>query len=814
METNEPTTLSIRNYMILTEHHSMVKEVIEKEIIYDTLALHMAEKSFDETFVQSTKFAEFWKTLGESVTTLKLNYVKSLPIELETFFTNLRELQIYGYDTFKVVLPALYEKNLHLESILWYDTLFGIDSTKEEIRGKFTEILSQCKTLKLIFDIDLPLEASFVNEFFANINYDILQMDDITIDCEPLPYFTDYRNFRWRIQRFQMEFNRTADCEKLVIKPLIIKEELKVEHSECQEDCALDHKVFRCESATRFIFTTRKLKRCQAYYKSCFESFPFVLQIDNFPKEDNGKLSVMTSNYKVFSNNEPTESWPSFPSIKRIYNVFETALLEKLGTTVKDSFIPSTSEVRVNERVGDNDPSNIFSEKLENISKLNATIGNETLTPEKYLEQLGTVIENYEGLQTMIEGFKGYVGHLLDSLDSFDFADNSKFPFKMPAEMPPAYWQTETPSTTFMGLPNHIWEKIFWYLSKNQQLRCRLVCKDWFDIFSSGLKLDRTMKFTDCHLSAKTDPVNVFANTTFCYNRLLFGQNLNFAPDENLSEFWEAIGGPIVKLVIERGYTTFTDAFKTGLASHHLPNLNELYFDNFYYFFNVSLTKEDPEWQKILKKISKITFRNAFYKGFHEIVSDYAEIELSNIEEVKIINTSETDLKCLNSLTFPKLKKFTLIYDSHSSLEELFDTKVEFSELTFLSIAKYKKWRTFDFKLISNKCTNLRCLIIGQHVVPEGPNVATEPNASVSTDRNAKPTDIRTFDQALFAQVSKMMFEELLTLYDIYFVSFSSMERKVRECKVYSKSDVRGFVVSEGKRDHTLLRDFFSTCVF
>lgn len=259
MENNEHKILSIKSNMLLMEHNPIVREVIEKEIIYDTLALHTADKSFDETFVQSKKFAEFWKVLGESVTTLKLNIVEYLPIKLETYFTNILELKIVGYESFKVLSPAFYRINLHLERIVWYN---GLPITKQQFEIKFAEILTHCKTLKsFTFDFDFPLEESFVNEFFSNINYDILQMDDIIIDCVPLPHFTDYRNYSWKIKSIEMEFNRTEDCAKLVFKPLVLQEELIEGKIGCQEGCTLDHKVFRCESVTKIIFTDTPQKK-------------------------------------------------------------------------------------------------------------------------------------------------------------------------------------------------------------------------------------------------------------------------------------------------------------------------------------------------------------------------------------------------------------------------------------------------------------------------------------------------------------------------------------------------------------------------
>lgn len=755
MENNENKTLSIQSNVLLMEHHLMVKEVIEKETIYDTLALHTDDKSFDETFVQSKNFGEFWEALGESVTTLKLSFVDSLPIKLETYFTKLLELKIVGYDSFKVLSPDFYRINNQLESIVWYN---GLPITKEQFEVKFSEILTNSKTLKsFTFDFDFPLEASFVNEYFSNINYDILQVDDIIIDCEPLPHFTDYHNYSWKIKSIEMEFDRTDNCARLVIKPLILQEELIEGKSECEENCTLDHKVFRCESVTKFIFTKAPSNKCRKYYKSCFESFPNVVQIDNFPKSDDGKLDSKLLNDILLFSNDPFKFPSSFPAMDNIIVNLEKKLIKEFKKLLKGSPVPNTLKDKVNEQMDNN---------------VAAESSQETLTPIG-LEKMGN------GIQKLVTSKE----------------------------------QTEEPSTswlaTFKGIPNHIWEKIFLYLSKNEQLGCRQVCTAWFDIFSSGLKLDRTIKITNNDLLVKRSPIHVFANSTFPYNRLLFAYHVNFGTDENLSKFWETIGKTIVTLEIDNIYTPFTDVFKTGLASHHLPNLKELVFDQYYDLFDVSLSKKDPEWQIILNIIVKVTFRNSFQR---HVINDFVDFEFSNIEELKIINTSKTYLNFLNSLFFPKIRKFTLIHDAHMTLHELFETELIFSQLISLSIVKYHKWRMVDFDLIAWNCPNLTRLTIGQDVEPEKPNIVTEAIPGTSKDKTSKPVVIRTFDQDLVESVATMMFEELLDLCDIYFVSFCSTEKKVSECKVYSRSAVSGFSVSEGKSDHPIVRDFFSAC--
>lgn len=466
--------------------------------------------------------------------------------------------------------------------------------------------------------------------------------------------------------------------------------------------------------------------------------------------------SKLLNDTLLFSN-DPLKFCSSFPAIDNIFNNFEKKLIKKFEKYLKDPSVPNTSKEIVDERMDVN--------VAEELSQ-------ETVTPIE-LETMGN------GIQKLVTS-------------------------KEQTEETSTTWLT-----TFMGIPNHVWEKIFLYLSKNEQLRCRQVCTAWLDIFSSGLKLDRTIKITNDDLVIKRSPNYVFAKSTFSYNRLLFAYHVNFEIVENLSKFWETVGKTIVTLEIYKIYTSFTDVFKTGLSSHHLPNLKELVFDQYYELFDASLSKEDPEWQKILKILAKITFRNSFQRY---MINDFVEFEFSNIEELKIINTSKTYLKCLNSLTFPKIRKFTLIHDAHMTLHDLFETKLNFTQLIFLSVVKYHKWRRVDFDLIAWMCPNLTRLTIGQDIEPEKPNIVTESIPSTSKDKTSTPVVIRTFDQDLVASVANMMFEELLDLCDIYFVSFCSREKKVSECKVYSRSAVSGFSVSEGKRDHPLIRDFFSAC--
>lgn len=276
MQTDNLNILTIRNNIVLTKDDIIVQSVIKEKRLYDTLVLNIADESFDKPFVQSETFEIFWKILGKTVTTLRLFNIKSLPIKLEKHFTNLQELRLYSYETFEVVSVELYQKNSQLETVSWFNTHYSTNCSDHRLHEIFVEILEHCKSLKsFTFDIFLPLEANRMNEFFMNINMNILQMDEIIFDCVPIPLWCDYENYYWIIKRIEMELIRSEECHKLIIKPLILLENLIEGQNVCEENCELNHQVFRSESVTRFIYSLEPRKRCQAYYKSCFTSFVF-----------------------------------------------------------------------------------------------------------------------------------------------------------------------------------------------------------------------------------------------------------------------------------------------------------------------------------------------------------------------------------------------------------------------------------------------------------------------------------------------------------------------------------------------------------
>lgn len=651
MEDAFSNILTIKNFVALSEDNKIVQSVLQKTVKYDTLVLKTtrAMDTFNETFAQSEAFDIFWDTIGKSVLSLELHHLNFSPIHLPSYFNNLRELHIYGFNSLDTATLEFFHKNPLLEIISWSDTTNGIKFTKEQLYEKLTEILNICTNLKTLqVDYAIPLEANSINDFFSYLNLKIFHMDEIVFDCKPLPCWVDYHSYYFMIERFEMNFIKNGDRKKLIVRPLSLSECLLKETLEgCATNCFFEHQVFESKSVMKIEFSIGN--KCKEYIQSCFKSFSHVSQLEELRIADDVTLHLMSKHLRELSclkmrMESNTENWPSFLALRTIKITFAKSTYDSFKSFIGACPNLRSLSVKVNEGVSRDDCFKLISKHLKQIEHLRLTCGESCITTNGiYLINcnLTTLEESHIVTTNNKTNFK----ELYDKLPKLRFVDARRL-CDRPKD---GELKRLTFGMRFMEIPVEVWEEIFTCLTKNDLLRCRRVCRGWSNIISSSSKLNRfQINFTNCNFFWDTNPVQLFSNSHLHFGSLLIGTRTNFPQGEKLQVFWKKIGKSVEKLILERSCTTFYDAFKTGLAADHLPNLKELFFDDFYSYFNELLLQEIDEWKFILRKIEKLTFCNSFFKDWHETTNKYAEFEMSSLNELKIVNKSEMELKFLD----------------------------------------------------------------------------------------------------------------------------------------------------------------------
>lgn len=332
-------------------------------------------------------------------------------------------------------------------------------------------------------------------------------------------------------------------------------------------------------------------------------------------------------------------------------------------------------------------------------------------------------------------------------------------------------------------VPIEILEKIFMYLNKSEQLQCRLVCKNWFNIFSSSLRLDRTLNFHDSYLSWKTDPVEIFRNTKFKYNRITIGTGTTINRNDNLSAFWTSIGIEIKELFFIRKLYAMKNAFESGLTADHFPKLKHIIFDC-PHNCDYSFIKNIPEWNTLLVQIEKITFTNGVCQFVRNAEQLYPEMEMPNVEKFHVYYKSDDIVKGLSGLNFPKLREFFILLDSNITLDALFkETTLNFGQLEYFFVEKIGKWEENIFDLITMNCINAKSIGVGM-------------SDKFYVIESQKLKLIQTPEKYIdLKKTVEVMFQRLPTLSDIYFGIYSG--DKVHQRILYSRTGVSSFIETE-----------------
>lgn len=819
---DDGNNLMFQEEMQLSEASEIVQSVIAGKMKYQTLSIMADYDLFHENFQRSKASKLFWKKLGETVVTLQIYNILSDSIFAEYCFKNLRKLVVCNANLFKFIPKKIFQNNCGLETIMFeVKTINAVSLTKHEINNEFTEmltiIMTECTSLKiLIFPCEMPLVAEVFNEIFSKINQEILDMDEMLIDCEPLPCWEDYANYYWIVERIEMEFLRSNDSRKLIVKPLKLVDELKDGRNACEENCLLSHKEFRCKTLQEGFFkdfvngNAVPQRRCYRYYKSFIKSFPFVRVFTTPFKTDDLILNLISENLKqlyfcVFNHFTDVRNWPSFPNIKKVSVIFKFATVEDFENFVKA--IPKVEElyVRIENGITDDDCVHMISKHLKNIEHLHVTCENSRLTASG----LDIIGNNLKKLRKLIincseskDSGKQLFNQLpyLQNMDGYRWLITKDDLVDMNNTTTLDNVQVDNQSTELLI---EIWEKIFCYLDKYDQLKCRQVCQFWFDIFSSNSTLYRTLDFSKSYLSTVADPVKIFMNTNFNYNRIVFNKDTNVAEGENLTKLWDRIGNEVEEIIIRGDATPFINIFKTGLTAKHLPHLTSFVFETFSYFNNL-LTEQIPEFNLLLSQIKILKFHS------HSVVPELHirnPGEILNIEELLIRDNSQVILNCLNHLNFPKITKFLCISETRSEnpkehpfdLELLFKTNLKFTQLSCLFVGKTSKWNICEIELITKSCFNLKCLGLCFQT-----DIFDFRSKFENYDEIFEASSRSEVDGSC-ANVARKIFDQMDTLRDIYFVLHSTYGAG---SKFYSRS---GDNCIASDRFYCPFSDFFNT---
>lgn len=800
MEAAEGNTLTLKDYLRLSETSEVVQAVINDQIKYDTIKVFGVKQLFRKDFKQSEACKKFCEELEVSIESFIL-YGNAIDSDWkEIRFKNLRTL-IVRYNSVLGKIPVqIYQDNV-LERIILDFNIEDISSLSITTNFVFSELFTVCESLKiLIFICEIPLKAVALNEIFGFLNYKHLGMDEVIFDCYPLPSGNEWEYLCCFIEKIEMEFIRNDGSRKVIVKPLKIRDS----QTRCQQLCQVKHHVFRSDSVTEFSIPNFEMK-CLRYYQSCFKSFPYIRKIYASIQCTESMLNLLSTELKHLSEctflsfNNNVRHYTTFPNMKKLKVRFNTMNDERFK-----QFLRSFPKLRHLD-VEILDASFIYDKCVDLIAKHLKDIENLRIRCDKshltdagfYI--IGNVLKNLRSLSIFCTEADTNIKQLFVKLRHLEHVQcNQKTIMRDDAlklgseENSNNSLESDTAAEMHhqsITLPPEVLEKIFLHLGRNDQLTCRMVCKLWFDIFSYNTNLYRTIDFKSCYLSKYTNPVKIFAYTNFHYNRLIFNNDTNFAPNENLRDLWDRIGPSIEEICVDGDATSIIMAFKSGLSLDHFGHVKSLVFETFQ-SFNLMFLEGIPEWTLLLRQIKKLTFYS--YVEVLKLHIQCSPMDVPNLKELRIRDNSQQILECLNNYHSPNITKLLCISGDALNMKLFLDTCKKFTQLRCLFVAKPIKWKNYEIDLISSCCPKLKCLGLCYR--------------TSDFDIRSKFYD---FDEILeknsCTNVAQEMFQKLPSLRDISFVIFSTFGR---DSEMYCWSE-KALIVTN--RFYSSFSDFFKS---
>lgn len=823
MQSNE-NILIFRNNMSLAEEREIIQTVLNQKVQYNKVILLTKNdlRSFGSFMKNDEKLKRFWSSLGKTVTTLEVLAFWMLD-EIKPYFINVRTFHNNGQYSIDPITPEYVRENFsEMETIILSKKMIRFETLKAKINvdeGLIT-ILEHCtKSLKNVtFDCEIPLEIEIINEIFADINYNILQMDETIFECDPVPASTDYKNFHWIIERIEMKY----DDKRLLINPQTICDKISIGENICQENCSIKHLVIKSNSVVEFSFKHVYNNGCFGYFTSLFESFPFIQRLTDVRNCNESLLWLMFQKLVHLQEMEMAfqyfiEHWPPFSSIRVINITFQTSSNEQFEHFVKSYPDLISLTVQVMAGILVDDCVKIVSEHLEGLQSFEISCDTSQVTVvgldimRKRFQCLKyfriSCSENKSDVKRLF--------HVLPKLEvlevnavkyfrsDFRISEMSKGKtFLTILSLPKHIHQIilsnltkrdqenfkQALETNINDLPIEVLDETFSYLErKHDQLRCRQVCRFWFKILSSSIKCNRSLNLENAFFSWKSSPVKLFINTKFSYNELVLNHATIFDKDENFSDFWANIGKHINNIRMYCSSPHLTNIFDSGFQLDHLPKLNKLSLLNFTY--NSYLPFENtPSWKSILSKIKIL--RICYYFGL--LVPDPEHtFEFTSLEELQVIpyhsvfnRDWEVILECLKLGNFPSITRLFIFMKEIDTFKSLFETQLKFNQLKIMVVVRRELYSERDLKLILMNCPQLQSIGFGF--------------CTNKIDMSENDFDCHSiFKSKECLSVVKVLFEKLVLLSDIYFFMFCYNEHKIERRKLFSRVGVNSFKQSQ-----------------
>lgn len=182
-------------------------------------------------------------------------------------------------------------------------------------------------------------------------------------------------------------------------------------------------------------------------------------------------------------------------------------------------------------------------------------------------------------------------------------------------------------------LPDELWAQVFENLPINDQVTCRCVCKQWWNVLNSFPCFRRPFKLRSCVLKMDTNPCKTFKNTQFNFNSLLF-QGPIIICDHNVNEFWSNIGRSINEIYFATWMNVerWSKLSNGGMIIQNFPALKSITFVGAKVFFELLSQHYDTigPMLKLLKTLVIYSFSEDMEYEIRE------EPDMTNLEYVQI----------------------------------------------------------------------------------------------------------------------------------------------------------------------------------
>lgn len=628
----------------------------------------------------SSDFCEkFWQTVGSTVTELTFDKLylsrgvktESLLLLLKPIIDHLvclkkLKLELCTLEIFSSIF-SMQKKDIEIIEVCTYhgideqkQCLFAISEKTEEAESKNWEILPAFENLikcftslkRISFTCNLPYHYASIIEPITHFSQKLLGADEVIFDMDSMS-----SNTNLFISAMDIEVSEQSElCDKIIKKSMVKSIDIVLgvhfldEVDISETFCIFEHNICLNKLVRKMIMPIDIRNVCLLCFEYLIRSFPNITwwkPINRYLPLKSATIMLMSKHLPYFNRlsleySECLDSIPDFAQLKYLDICFDKDQTSA-GFFHLCACCPNLEEFKFSFSYGDVCRSSIGTTVINGIVTHLKKLKVLEIDERVKIDSLGlkAIRTNLKQLTMLSFGCDENSVELLELLKELPLLERIDYCLNFARRKLTRESLNSLKSVDQINsrdaidiLPDELWAQVFQHLTIDEQVNCRSVCKQWWNVFNSFPLFRRLFRLRNCVLSMDTNPCKTFKNTHFNYNNLLL-QGPIIICENDVNEFWCSIGRSINEIFIGKWMNVekWLQLQNGGMMMRNFPALKSITFTDAKMFFEL-ISKCCDTIGPMLKLLKGLVIHSFSDDMKYEI--GVTDVDMPNLEYVQI----------------------------------------------------------------------------------------------------------------------------------------------------------------------------------